>query len=170
MGVLVVVIASLAIVEYLRLRLGDRLRHSRRRRRARSRRDRWRRSAPRCRASGSPRVWRRSSLGRDDLRRPRCARTSSGGLTRHRARSLVGVLYRRLLLPHFIWLRHSARGIRSWVTFVIAIGNGRRHRRLLRRARVRAPQAGAAPQPGEDRRGRRGIVACQPARRRHCQA
>lgn len=117
-GTLVVVIALLAIVEYLRLAFADRV-------------------GPRivggvlgagvvlaAVSAPAPGVWMVASLAallpvtmsyvvllRDDFT---AGLADVGSIA-------VGILYGGLLLPHFFWLRHLPEGA-AWVTFVIAIG------------------------------------------------
>lgn len=117
-GALVVVIALLAVVEFLRLAFADRM-------------------GPRlvggvlgagvvlaAVSAPTPGLWIVASLAallpvtmsyvvllRDDL----AAGLADVGTI------AVGVLYGGLLLPHFFWLRHLPEGA-AWVTFVIAIG------------------------------------------------
>lgn len=117
-GALVVVIASLAIIEYLRLAFADRL-------------------GPRvvgtalgiavvlaAVSAASPGIWLVAGLAAVLpvsmsyvvlLRRDLTAGLADVGAI------AVGVLYGGLLLPHFFWLHQLPEGA-AWVTFVIAIG------------------------------------------------
>ena len=69
--------------------------------------------------------------------------------------SAVGILYVSLLAPHFVWLRNVGADGPRWVIFVLAIGMAGDTGGYFVGHALRAPQADAARQPGQDRRGRR---------------